>query len=189
MNFLYYFNKIIFIELLNRNNWLCLKPGIQEPGTECGERGEWGSVIFREMLPNIPGNIIKYSGQFRQTFRAMLNNIPSNVPKKFRGMSSNILENMLKHSWECCQKFRGIVPNIPGNVLKQILIHKFQHLIRMGIYENRGVYFFTKTQPVYLKPVLLASAKIPERNGSIMSCSFYGQLPDYQSHVLALPTL
>ena len=35
-----------------------------------------------------------------------------------------------------------VLPNIPGNVLKQILVQKFQHLIR-GIYENRGVYFFS----------------------------------------------
>ena len=34
------------------------------------------------------------------------------------------------------QTFRGMLPNIPGNVLKQILGHKFQHLIR-GIYKNR----------------------------------------------------
>ena len=35
-----------------------------------------------------------------------------------------------------------MLPNIPGNVLKQILVHKFQHLIR-AIYENSGVYFFS----------------------------------------------
>ena len=26
---------------------------------------------------------------------------------------------------------------------------------------------------------LIASAEIPEREGSILPCSFYGQLPDY----------
>ena len=35
--------------------------------------------------------------------------------------------------------------------------------------------------------MLIASAKIPEHEGSILPTSFYGQLP-YQSHVLALST-
>ena len=36
--------------------------------------------------------------------------------------------------------------------------------------------------------MLIASAKIPEREGSILLSSFYGQLHDYQSHVLNLST-
>ena len=32
--------------------------------------------------------------------------------------------------------------------------------------------------------LLIASVKILERQGSISPSSFYGQLPDYQSHVL-----
>ena len=36
--------------------------------------------------------------------------------------------------------------------------------------------------------VLIASAKILKREGSILLSSFYGQLSDYQSHVLALST-
>ena len=46
---------------------------------------------------------------------------------------------------ECCcevQMRKNGVTNIPGNVVKQILIHKLQHLIR-EIYEKRGVYFFS----------------------------------------------
>ena len=34
--------------------------------------------------------------------------------------------------------------------------------------------------------LLVASAKILEPEGGISPPSFYGQLPDYQSHVLAL---
>ena len=34
--------------------------------------------------------------------------------------------------------------------------------------------------------ILIAFAKIPEREGSISSCSFYGKLPDCYSHVLSL---
>ena len=61
-----------------------------------------------------------------------------------------------------------------GECLKQILIHNFQHLIR-GIYENRGVYFFLQRLNQYI--IAFASAKIPEREGSISPYSFFGQLP------------
>ena len=53
------------------------------------------------MSPNIPGNVLKHSGEYRQTFRGMWPNIPGNVAK---------------HSGECPQTFRGMSPNIPGNV-------------------------------------------------------------------------
>ena len=87
---------------------LCIKTGIQERGTECGERGEWGGMLysgechqtFRGMSPNILGNVAKYSGECRKTFR---------------GMSSNIPGNVAKHSGECPQIFRGMSPNLPGN--------------------------------------------------------------------------
>ena len=36
--------------------WLCIKPGIQERGTDCGERGEWGECY-------IPGDVLKHSGE------------------------------------------------------------------------------------------------------------------------------
>ena len=42
---------------------LCIKPGIQERGTECGERGNGRNVIYRGMSSNIPGNIAKHSGE------------------------------------------------------------------------------------------------------------------------------
>ena len=45
---------------------LRIKPGIQEQGTECGEREEWGNVIFRGMSPNIPGNVVEHSTECRQ---------------------------------------------------------------------------------------------------------------------------
>ena len=41
---------------------LCIKPGIQEQGTECGERGEWGECY-------IQGNVAKNSGECRKKFR------------------------------------------------------------------------------------------------------------------------
>ena len=58
---------------------LCIKPGIQERGAECGEHGEWGNVIFRGMSPNIPRNVGKHFGECSRTFRGMLSNIPGNV--------------------------------------------------------------------------------------------------------------
>ena len=96
---------------------LCIKPGIQERGTGYGERGECeGDIIFREISPNIPGNVLKHSGKCRQTFWGMFSNIPGNIAKHsgecrqiFRGMSSNILGG-------CCQTFRGMSSNIPGSV-------------------------------------------------------------------------
>ena len=104
---------------------LCIKTGIQEWGTECGERGEEGECY-------IPGNTLKHSGECRQTFRGISSNIRGNVVKhsrecrqKLRGMSSNIPGIVPKHSWECsktfrgcCKTFRGVSPNIPRNVAK-----------------------------------------------------------------------
>ena len=71
---------------------LCIKPGIQERGTECEECGEWGNVNF---------------GECGQTFQKMPPNIPGNVAK---------------HSGKCCQTFQGISPNIPGNVIKIFML-------------------------------------------------------------------
>ena len=34
--------------------------------------------------------------------------------------------------------------------------------------------------------VFIASAKIPEREGSILPSNFYGQLPNYFSHIFSL---
>ena len=62
---------------------LCIKPGIQERGTECEECGEWGNVIFRGIRPNIPGNAPKHSRECRQTFQEILPIIPGNVIKIF----------------------------------------------------------------------------------------------------------
>ena len=90
---------------------LCIKTGIQEQVTECGEHGEWGGVLysgecgqtFRGMSPNIPGNVAKHSGE---------------CPQTFQGMSPNIPGNVAKYSGERRKTFRGMSPNIPGNVLK-----------------------------------------------------------------------
>ena len=87
--------------------WLCIKPGIQEPGTDCGERGEGGNVIFRGMSPNIPGNVAKHSGNVAKHSRK--------YRQVFRGMSPpNIPGDVVKHSGECHQTFRGMSQNIPG---------------------------------------------------------------------------
>ena len=91
---------------------MCIKPGIQERGTECGERGEWGNVVFRGMSPNIsvnvakhsgPGNVAKYSGECRQTFQGISSNIPGMSPNILGNMSSNIPGNFTKHFRESCQ--------------------------------------------------------------------------------------
>ena len=85
-----WFHKIVIILFINGNNlenrkhvkrdWLCIKPGIQERGTE------WGECY-------IPGNVAKHSGEFPQTFRGMLPNVPA--------------ESVLKDSRECLCYSRG----------------------------------------------------------------------------------
>ena len=80
------------IKKKNRSNyWLCMKIGIQERGTECRERGEWGECY-------IPGNVAKHSGECRQSFRGISSNIPGSVEYRqaFRGMSQNIPGNVVK---------------------------------------------------------------------------------------------
>ena len=57
--------------------------------------------MFRGMSPNISGNVLKHSGQYRQAFRGMLPSIPGNVAK---------------HSREYGQAFRVVLPSIPGDV-------------------------------------------------------------------------
>ena len=86
---------------------LCIKPGIQERGTECGERREWGECY-------IPENVAKHSGKCCKTFRRM----SPKCPQTFRGMLLNIPGFVTKHSGECRQTFQGMSPNIPGNVAK-----------------------------------------------------------------------
>ena len=68
------------------------------PGNIVKHSGEC-SQTFRGMLLNIPGNVLKYSPEYRQTFRGMLPNIP--------GMSPNILGNVVEHSGECPIYFDG----------------------------------------------------------------------------------
>ena len=80
---------------------LCIKQGIQERGTECGERWEWGDVIFRGMSPNIPGNVAKHSRECSQTFQGNVAKHSGECSQTFRGMSPNILGNVAKHSGEC----------------------------------------------------------------------------------------
>ena len=91
-------NKRTHIPLL-----LCIKPGIQERGTEYGECGELEKCY-------IPENVVKHSREY---------------PQRFRGVSSNLSGNVGKYSGECCQtfrgmspKFRGKSPNVPGNIFK-----------------------------------------------------------------------
>ena len=95
---------------------LCIKSGIQERGTECGERGEYGECCLTSNIPgnvsNIPGNAIKHSGKRHEAFRGISPNIPGNVakhfgeyPKKFRGIWTNNPGNAVKHSGEYPQPF------------------------------------------------------------------------------------
>ena len=55
-----------------------------------------------------------------------------------------------------------------------------------------SVLFSTKEEGIWNEmnwnEMLIASTKIPEHEGSISPSSFYGQLPDYKSHVSALST-
>ena len=105
---------------------LCIKPGIQERGTECEERDEYGECY-------IPGNVAKHSGECPQTFRGMWPNIPGNV---------------LKHSEECRQTFRGMSPNIPGNVAKhsgecprkiqRIFENNMSHVVKHSVESMKG---------------------------------------------------
>ena len=69
---------------------LCIKPGIQERGAECGKRCEWVECY-------IPGNVLKHSGE---------------CPQTLRGMSSSIPGNVAKHFEECSQTFRRMSSNI-----------------------------------------------------------------------------
>ena len=110
---------MLFSQILLKE--LCIKPGIQERGTECGEPGKWGECY-------VPGNVLKHSGKCLQTFRGcpqtfqvLSSNIPGNVAKHsgefsrtFRGMLSNILGNTTKHSGECSRTLRGMSVLLKG---------------------------------------------------------------------------
>ena len=108
---------------------LCIKPGIQERGMECGEPGEWEEYYISENVLKHSGkspqkirkNVLKHSGKCRQTFWEISPNIPGNVLKHsreccwtFRGMLLNILGDVAKHSGESPETFRGMSSNIPG---------------------------------------------------------------------------
>ena len=66
--------------------WLFIKPGIQERGTECGERGECSLGFERISLEdsgecyyfNIPGNVKEDSGERPRRFPGMFKKIPGN---------------------------------------------------------------------------------------------------------------
>ena len=73
------------------------------------------------MLLNIPGNVLKHSREFRQTFQGMSSNMgetqriggmlySGECRQIIWGMSSNIPENVIKHSGECCQTFQEMWP-------------------------------------------------------------------------------
>ena len=126
--------------------------------------GNGWNFIFRGMSPNIPGNVLKHSGECRQIFGGMSSNIPGNVakhsgecPQTFRGMSPNIPGNVAKHSGECPQTFRGMSPNIPGNVAKLLsLISECFTVHYVLISSNQSEYLYSF--PV-CKNVLLANPK------------------------------
>ena len=54
---------------------LCIKPGKQERGTECGKYREWKEC-------NISRNVAKSSRKCPQTFWGMSLNTPENIAKK-----------------------------------------------------------------------------------------------------------
>ena len=78
--------------------------GMLYPG-ECHQTFRVISPNIPGMSPNIPGNVLKHSGEWRQTFR---------------GMSPNIPVNSGKHSGECPQTFQGISSKIPRNPLNRL---------------------------------------------------------------------
>ena len=90
---------------------LCIKPGMQERGTECREPGEWEEYY-------ISGNVLKHSGKRPQTIRKNVLKHSGKCRQTFWGISPNIPGNVLKHSKECRQTFWGMLLNIPGNVTK-----------------------------------------------------------------------
>ena len=101
---------------------LCIKPGIQERRTECGE---WGKCYISGNVAKHSRNVLKHFEECRQTFRGMSSNISGNVskhsrecPQTYRGMSPNIPGNVAKHSGECPQTFWGMSRNITGKVPK-----------------------------------------------------------------------
>ena len=108
------FSRIVCCQILVFR--LFIKPGIQERGTECGERGEC-SLGFQGISQRILGNVIIL------TFRGMLKKIPGNVEedsgecsKRFRGMFQKIPGDVEEDSWECLKRFPGTFEKIPGNV-------------------------------------------------------------------------
>ena len=111
--------KVRMFEHLRISARLCIKPGIQERGTECGERGKWGEFY-------IPGNVSKHSVKCCQTFRGNILkqsegislNIPGECRQAFQGMSPNILGIFTKHSRVCHQTLQGI--SSMGNVLNTV---------------------------------------------------------------------
>ena len=88
-----------------------------------GTRGMGGMLYSGECRQkNIPGNVLKHSGECRKTFR---------------GMSPNILGNVHKHSGECrqtfeeCpQTFRGMSPNRRISFSKQTLLQNIKFFQR-----------------------------------------------------------
>ena len=132
---------LLYLVSIKISNRLFIKPGIQERGTECGERGEcslgfWGiplripgNVIiltFRGMFKKIPGNVQKDSGECSRRFRGMFKKFPGNVPedsgecsKRFRGMFEKIPGNVRKDSGECSKRFWGMFEKFPGNVQEE----------------------------------------------------------------------
>ena len=80
-----------------------MKPGIQELGTECGERREWGECrqTFRGMSQNISGNVPKHSGKCRQTFRKHFGECSQTIQRIFE----KNLGHVVKHTVESMKAF------------------------------------------------------------------------------------
>ena len=103
---------------------LFIKPGIQERGTECGERGEC-SLGFRGISQKIPGNVRRDSEECSKRFRGIFEKIPGNVrrdsgecSKRFWGIFEKIPGNVSKDSGECWQRFSKMLKKIERFIMQ-----------------------------------------------------------------------
>ena len=81
----------------------------------------WKDFIFQtfwEMLPGIPGNVAKHSGECSQIFRGIYSNIPENLLKHSGECTVNTTGNVAKHSGECPQTIQRILEIILRRVVK-----------------------------------------------------------------------
>ena len=122
---------------------LCVKPGKQERGMECGERGEQGECY-------IPGMSSKIIGKCREKFPGMLWKILGIVLKhcgKCRWTFRGIPGNVAKYSRECPRKIERIFENNLGHVVKHSVESMkdfgWMHIIMLDTCDHE-LYLFVK---------------------------------------------